>query len=54
MDESLEMETAAEAEHEELMNAIEIIAETSDTTEEFLAKFKKLREEASADTPVQK
>ena len=30
-------------EHEELMNAIEIIAETSDSIAEFLEKFRKLR-----------
>lgn len=38
-------------EHEELMNAIEIIAETSETIEEFLIKFRRLRESQKGKSP---
>ena len=51
MNDSTEIDTMVR-EHEELMNAIEIIAETSETIEEFLTKFRKLREkEKSPDQP---
>lgn len=49
MDCTQEME-AMIMEHNELMNAIEIIAETSDTIEEFLEKFRKLRDKEKEPT----
>lgn len=42
MDNKMEIDTMVQ-EHEELMNSIEIIAETSETIEEFLEKFRRLR-----------